>query len=169
MRLQFAEIRGHTLRMAERSEDWPLGAYLRRAREDHEPRLSIRQAAAQAGISEGRWRQLEAGYQSVGRGQRLPVNTKPVTLHAMAKGLGLPDARPLFQAVGMEYDRELEEGFAEFDDSDAAAIADAVARADAEREPSLESLRTRLEAARTQIGFAEAILDRLLTRAHGGS
>jgi transcriptional regulator with XRE-family HTH domain len=51
-------------------------------------RLSARQAANQAGISEGRWRQIVAGYQSAG-GQHIPVTAPPATLARMAAAVGV--------------------------------------------------------------------------------
>jgi hypothetical protein len=54
-------------------------------------RLSARQAATKAGMSEGRWRQIVAGYQSA-RGQHIPVTAPPATLARMAQAVGLtPD------------------------------------------------------------------------------
>lgn len=54
-------------------------------------RLSARQAATKAAMSEGRWRQIVAGYQSA-RGQHIPVTAPPATLARMAQAVGLtPD------------------------------------------------------------------------------
>lgn len=51
-------------------------------------RVSIRSAAKKSGISEGRWRQIEKGYQSVG-GTRVPVSAPPATLMRMATVVGI--------------------------------------------------------------------------------
>jgi hypothetical protein len=51
-------------------------------------RLSARQAANQAGISEGRWRQIVAGYQSAA-GQHIPVVAPAATLARMALAVNL--------------------------------------------------------------------------------
>jgi hypothetical protein len=51
-------------------------------------RLSARQAAPLAGMSEGRWRQIVSGYQSVG-GQHLPVKAPAATLARMAQAVKL--------------------------------------------------------------------------------
>jgi len=54
--------------------------------------LSIREAARRAGISENRWRQVEAGYQTVRKGVRVPANATAATLASMARAVGLtPD------------------------------------------------------------------------------
>lgn len=47
-------------------------------------RLSARKAATLAGISEGRWRQIMNGYQTVSRGMHIPVVGPDETLAAMA-------------------------------------------------------------------------------------
>lgn len=52
---------------------------------------SIRGAAAAAAISEGRWRQIEKGYQSAG-GTRVPAIAPATTLMQMAKVLGITAA-----------------------------------------------------------------------------
>ena len=65
--------------------DWPLGPALKRARE--RKNLSQRAAAKRAGISDGRWRQLESGYQE-NKGQRIPISTTPRTVAAAARAVG---------------------------------------------------------------------------------
>lgn len=75
-------------------------ALIERARKTRRPPLSIRQAAPLAGISEGRWRQIEAGYQTVSAGVRTPVVAVADTLARMAEAVGLsPDD---LRAVGRE-------------------------------------------------------------------
>lgn len=51
--------------------------------------LSARSAARQAGISEGRWRQLTSGYQVVSPGVYAPVHGPAPTLARMAAVAGL--------------------------------------------------------------------------------
>lgn len=51
--------------------------------------LSVRKAAASAGLSEGRWRQIAKGYQQAAAGVRVPVNTPTETLVRMAGAVGV--------------------------------------------------------------------------------
>ena len=60
----------------------PEAALLYRARSGL--RISIREAARRAGISENRWRQVEAGYQVVRAGIRVPARATAATLARMA-------------------------------------------------------------------------------------
>lgn len=55
-------------------------------------RISIREAARRAGISENRWRQVEAGYQTVRAAIRVPAVATAATLAAMAYVVGLTPA-----------------------------------------------------------------------------
>jgi hypothetical protein len=67
----------------------PEGALLHKAM--IRKRLSARQAGPLAGISEGRWRQIVAGYMSA-RGQYIPVTAPAKTLAHMAAAMDLtPD------------------------------------------------------------------------------
>jgi hypothetical protein len=50
---------------------------------------SVRRLAAMAGISEGRWRQIVNGYQSVGRGDYAAVTAPALTLARMARTVGV--------------------------------------------------------------------------------
>lgn len=59
-----------------------ISAALKRAK------LSARKAADLAGMSEGRWRQIASGYQSVG-GTRVPVHARAETLARMAQAVGV--------------------------------------------------------------------------------
>jgi transcriptional regulator with XRE-family HTH domain len=52
-------------------------------------RLSARRAAERAGISEGRWRQIVNGYQTVTRGQHVPVTGPAETVARMAHVVGV--------------------------------------------------------------------------------
>jgi transcriptional regulator with XRE-family HTH domain len=78
----------------------PLGDLLRERREA--AGLSIRAAAREAGFSEGRWRQLESGYE-LRQGQRIPVNPKPITIVQAADALGV-DACKALALAGIEAD-----------------------------------------------------------------
>lgn len=76
--------------------DWPLGPALKQARE--RKRLSQRAAARAAGISEGRWRQLEVGYQK-NKGVLIAIGTSPTTVRAVAKAVDL-DADDALRLAG---------------------------------------------------------------------
>ncbi|MBT3164044.1 helix-turn-helix transcriptional regulator [Streptomyces sp. Vc74B-19] len=52
-------------------------------------RLSAREAARRAGISETRWRQIANGYQDVGKGMRVPTTGPADTLARMAQVAGV--------------------------------------------------------------------------------
>lgn len=67
------------------ADPWPFGTAIKTARGTR----STRSVAAIAGISEGRWRQLEAGTLSAGRGHQVPARPKPATAAAMARAVGL--------------------------------------------------------------------------------
>jgi len=56
------------------------------------PKVSVREAARRAGISEGRWRQIAKGYQSVAGGFHAPVTAPPDTLAKMARVVGVSDS-----------------------------------------------------------------------------
>jgi transcriptional regulator with XRE-family HTH domain len=69
----------------------PEGELIRKAR--NAAGLSIRAAAERTGISEGRWRQIESGYQSVTQGVFIPTIGPANTLAKMAKTVDLtPEA-----------------------------------------------------------------------------
>lgn len=70
-------------------EQRPEGALIERAREAHNPRLSIRAAADAAGMSDGRWRQIVNGYQSAGASQYITVVGPAETIARMAKVVGV--------------------------------------------------------------------------------
>lgn len=61
----------------------PLGEYIT----DQRGTMSIREAARRAGISEGRWRQVELGYQKMAGGLEAPVHPRPETVVAMCKAV----------------------------------------------------------------------------------
>lgn len=71
--------------------EWPLGAFLRDAR----GQMSIRGAARRAGISEARWRQVEAGAQKVAGGIEVPVHPRAETVAAMCRTVGADVERGL--------------------------------------------------------------------------
>ena len=62
---------------------WPLGTYLREQR----GKMSIREAARRADISESRWRQVEAGYQQMSGGVRVAVHPRAETIASMCKAI----------------------------------------------------------------------------------
>lgn len=64
--------------------DWPLGPALKQAR--IEAGISARAAARRAGISSGRWYQLETGVQKAG-GQDINIRTTPSTVAAAARAV----------------------------------------------------------------------------------
>jgi len=76
----------------------PFGRALQEARE--RLGLNVRQASIKAGISEGRWRQLEMGYQRVASDVFVPANPKVSTLRRVAAAVGL-DLRLAFEKAGL--------------------------------------------------------------------
>lgn len=71
----------------------PEGELLRHARRRRESPISTRQAAeATPRVSPGWWQQIEKGYRSAGRGQRVEVVAPAETLARMARAVGVtPD------------------------------------------------------------------------------
>lgn len=63
------------------------GLLIKHKRESLQPVPKIREIARVADISEGRWRQIENGYESKG-GMKLPAVGKPETIAAMLYALG---------------------------------------------------------------------------------
>lgn len=51
--------------------------------------ISVRQAARDAKLSEGRWRQIAKGYQQVAKNVKVPVNAPDETLARMAVSVGV--------------------------------------------------------------------------------
>lgn len=68
--------------MPDTPEQRPEGALLQEALK--RKRISVREAAGRASISEGRWRQIVLGYQAASRGQRVEVIAPASTLAKMA-------------------------------------------------------------------------------------
>jgi transcriptional regulator with XRE-family HTH domain len=77
--------------MAERPLPPPWGALLTKALAS--AKLSAREAARRAGISEGRWRQIASGYQVVSPGVYAPVHGPAQTLARMAAVAGVTPAQ----------------------------------------------------------------------------
>lgn len=77
--------------MPERPAPPPWGALLTNALS--RARLSAREAARRAGISEGRWRQIAGGYQVVSAGVYAPVRGPADTLARMAAVVGVTPAQ----------------------------------------------------------------------------
>jgi hypothetical protein len=73
----------------------------------HSARLSAREAARRAGISEGRWRQITGGYQVVSAGVYAPVHGPAATLARMAAVVGVTPAQ-LSQVGRADAARELD-------------------------------------------------------------
>ncbi len=73
------------------------GLVLRAARGDR----SIRSVAREAGVSEGRWRQIETGAKSLGGGGREPARPRPASAVAMGAAVGL-DAATALRAAGFD-------------------------------------------------------------------
>lgn len=73
--------------MPNRPEPPPWGALITEAL--RRARLSAREAARRAGISEGRWRQITGGYQVVSAGVYAPVRGPAGTLARMAAVVGV--------------------------------------------------------------------------------
>lgn len=74
--------------MTDTPKPTPEGLLIKRKREAMQPVPSVREMAKRAGgISEGRWRQIENGYESKG-GMKLPAVGKAETIAAMFYALG---------------------------------------------------------------------------------
>ena len=74
-----------------KAEQWPLGKFL----QDQRGKMSIREAARRADISESRWRQVEAGHQRMAGGINVPVHPRPETVAAMCKAISADIRRGL--------------------------------------------------------------------------
>lgn len=77
----------------ERPEQPPEGRLIEQALERITPRMTQKKAAAAAGMSDARWRQLVTGYVSVGNGYFAPQTARPDTLARMAKAVGVTPAQ----------------------------------------------------------------------------
>ncbi|NKS58954.1 helix-turn-helix domain-containing protein [Rhodococcus hoagii] len=76
---------------------WEVGRRIQQARENLG--LSARAASRRAGIGDGTWRYMEAGFETK-RGQRWPVKPTPVTLAKMARAVNL-DPNELLSLAGL--------------------------------------------------------------------
>ena len=85
--LLFALVRGNNQRVTTRPAQRPEGALIQGAAE--RTRQSARQLAANAGISDARWRHIVNGYQPVGRGEAIAVVAPSATLARMARVVGV--------------------------------------------------------------------------------
>ena len=81
-------------------DTWPLGTYLREQR----GRMSIREAARRADISESRWRQVEAGVQRMAGGIEVPVHPRAETVSAMCRAISA-DVRHGLELAGHNPDQ----------------------------------------------------------------
>lgn len=72
-------------------DTWPLGTFLREQR----GKMSIREAARRADISESRWRQVEAGVQKMAGGIEVPVHPRAETVAAMCEAISADVRRGL--------------------------------------------------------------------------
>jgi hypothetical protein len=70
-------------------ESPPEGRLIEDARKARIPRLSQRKAAELAGLSEGRWRQIVTGYQSISAGVYAIVRGPAETVANMARAVGV--------------------------------------------------------------------------------
>jgi hypothetical protein len=77
--------------MSERPSPPPWGSLVTKALAG--AKLSAREAARRAGISEGRWRQIAGGYQVVSAGVYAPVHGPAQTLARMAAVVGVTPAQ----------------------------------------------------------------------------
>lgn len=73
--------------MTERPEQRPEGRLIGIAQK--RPRLSNREAAGRAGMSEGHWRAIVSGSRSMGKDLWMPVKAPPETLARMAQVVGV--------------------------------------------------------------------------------
>jgi hypothetical protein len=101
--------------MSERPSPPPWGSLVTKALAG--AKLSAREAARRAGISEGRWRQIAGGYQVVSAGVYAPVHGPAQTLARMAAVVGVtpaqlteagrPDAAKVLASSGPDSGHEL--------------------------------------------------------------
>ena len=125
------------------------------------PKLSVREAARRAGISEGWWRQVVRGYQPLKGGGKAPMTGSAATVAAMAQVVGVTPEQ--LEAVGRgDAAEELRTLLA----SDTAPdVADLVARV-AELRAEADRLERQLDG---QAGAGDPDLEyayRLLAQAH---
>jgi hypothetical protein len=83
----FAQLHVHALDVSDKPEQPAEGQLIARAMKS--VGLSGRQAAERADLSEGRFRQIVNGYQSLGKGRFVPVSAPPETLARIAFTLSI--------------------------------------------------------------------------------
>ncbi len=81
-------------------DTWPLGPFVRGQR----GRMSIREAARRANLSESRWRQVEAGVQKLAGGIEVPVHPRPETVAGMCEAVSA-DVRTGLELAGYDPDQ----------------------------------------------------------------
>jgi hypothetical protein len=84
-----------TRRTSQADNPWPLGPFVRSQR----GRMSIREAARRANISESRWRQVEAGVQKLAGGIEVPVHPRAETVAGMCEAVSA-DVRTGLELAG---------------------------------------------------------------------
>lgn len=96
--------------MFEQSVPTKEGLLIERAR--NRALLSIREAAKKAGVSEGRWRQVEKGYQAIGNGLHRASRARTRTLVQMAQVVRVTsdELRAAGRSDAADMLRELTEG-----------------------------------------------------------
>lgn len=143
-------------------EQRPEGRLIAEALARRVPRMSQREAARRAELSETRWRQIIAGYQQLADGVRAPVVAPAETLARMAAAVGV-SAGDLAQA-GREDAAEAMLGLA-----DASTPLSAAMRAEGASDTGLdesldvliaraEMLQERLDGLRQEIAYQESIV-----------
>jgi hypothetical protein len=127
--------------------------------------MSVRKASKAAGISEGRWRQITSGYQTMGRGVYAPVKGPAGTVAKMARVVGVtaeqltdagrPDAAAELSTLAGDTPPEAA-GPPEESDPREARIRAMQGLNEAEKEFYIGQLRATEEAARQRAAQAEA-------------
>jgi len=138
----------------------PEGALIGSTLKHMRPPKSGRTAAKEAGISEGRWRQIVSGYASMGHGRKAPVVAPALTLARMARTVGLtPDD---LQDVGRE-DAAVEMLRMESDVSDALGRIESHSAALAEQDRMQnEQAQLRIQVKGRDVRLSDASEDQLL-------
>ena len=144
--------------MSEHPNQLPEGALIAAALK--RSRLSARKAAERAGMSEGRWRQIVKGYQTVSAGTNAPVRGPAETVARMAKVVGVTPEQ-LEEAGRADAAGELRTLLVS-DAPDAADIAARVAELRAEADRLERQLDDQGAAGEPDLEYAY----RLLTQAH---
>jgi transcriptional regulator with XRE-family HTH domain len=133
----------------------PEGELITAALKRIRPRLSIREAARRAGISEGWWRQVVRGYQPIKGGGKAPMTGSAETIAAMARVVGVTPEQ-LEQAGRTDAAEELR--ILEEPPSRLQVVTGADAPAD---EPGDEGLDEKLDRAQRLLAEGMALLEEL--------